>query len=84
MQQKVAERQKISRQMKRTSAGTSDGSPRAGQAVRLALRLIAPNDYIVLEDRQPIGRIRLAPRWGDRQRETETHHHLRSAFGLYT
>ena len=26
----------------------------------LALRLIAPNDYIVLEDRQPIGRIRLA------------------------
>jgi hypothetical protein len=28
--------------------------------VRLALRPIAPNDYIVLEDRQPIGRIRLA------------------------
>ena len=26
----------------------------------LALRLIAPNDYRVLEGRQPIGRIRLA------------------------
>jgi hypothetical protein len=26
----------------------------------LALRLFAPNDYLVLEDRQPIGRIRLA------------------------
>ena len=28
--------------------------------MRLALRPVAPNDYIVLEDRQPIGRIRLA------------------------
>jgi len=35
-------------------------SPRVGQAMRLALRPVAPNDYIVLEDRQPIGRIRLA------------------------
>jgi hypothetical protein len=26
----------------------------------LSLRLIAPNDYVVLEDGQPIGRIRLA------------------------
>jgi hypothetical protein len=31
-----------------------------GSFLMLALRLIAPNDYIVLEDRQPIGRIRLA------------------------
>ena len=35
-------------------------SPRVEQAVSLALRPVAPNDYIVLEDRQPIGRIRLA------------------------